>query len=366
MKKQNHPPFTVNGHFLCRGLTGIERFSIEVLKELDKIIPDGFLAILIPENSPIIPEFKRIKVIKSTKKLTSFWKWTHFTFSHYTRANNSVGVCFANEAPIFNPGISFLHDIYCKIYSNDFKTFKEKMIMHYCCLMYRHVSKHALHVFTVSDFSKKQISQTYKIPPERITVVPNGWDHFKSIEVDMSVFEDFPQLQKGNFYFTLGSLQKRKNLKWIVEYAKKNPQEQFAVSGMIIIGMESHEINQLKELPNVILLGYISDERVKALMQNCKAFVFPSLYEGFGIPPLEALSVGAKVIISNAASLPEIYKNSAYYINPDDTDVSLSNLLQKTVESPEKILDEYTYKNAAKKLYDELKRTMDTELRGTE
>ena len=77
------------------------------------------------------------------------------------------------------------------------------------------------------------------------------------------------------------------------------------------------DIAKLKELPNVKLLGYVSDGQVKWLMQNCKAFIFPSYYEGFGIPPLEALSVGAKIVVGNAASLPEIYKKSAYYIDPE-------------------------------------------------
>ncbi len=354
MENTNHPLYTVNGHFLCRGLTGIERFSIEVLKELDKIVPEGFLAILIPNNSPIIPDFKRIKVVKSSKKLTSFWKWTHFTFSGYTKKHGSIGICFANESPVFAPGISFLHDIYCKLYSKDFKTIKEKLRSLYSRFMYRLITRHALHIFTVSNFIREQISRTYKVSPDLITVVPNGWDHFKDIKADESVFESFPQLKPGNYYFTLGSLQKRKNLKWILEYATKHPDDQFAISGMVITGMKSNEINQLKKLANVFLLGYVSDGRVKALMQNCKAFVFPSLYEGFGIPPLEALSVGAKIVISNAASLPEIYRNSAYYIDPYNSNVSLTEILQAQVESPEEILNEYTYKNAAKIFFEEL------------
>ena len=66
-----HTPYTVNGHFLCRNLTGIERFSIEVLKEMDKIVPQGFLSLLIPANSPFLPDFKNIQIIQSSKNLTS-------------------------------------------------------------------------------------------------------------------------------------------------------------------------------------------------------------------------------------------------------------------------------------------------------
>ena len=90
-------------------------------------------------------------------------------------------------------------------------------------------------------------------------------------------------------------------------------------------------------------------------MKKCKAFVFPSYYEGFGIPPLEALSCGTKVVVSNRASLPGIYKDSAFYIDADSTNCNLAKLLEKKVDSPQKILENYTYENAAKKLLEAIK-----------
>uniref|UniRef100_UPI00298E286D glycosyltransferase n=1 Tax=Treponema sp. TaxID=166 RepID=UPI00298E286D len=85
-------------------------------------------------------------------------------------------------------------------------------------------------------------------------------------------------------------------------------------------------------------------------------FVFPSYYEGFGIPPLEALSEGTKIIVSKSASLPEIYGNAASYIAPDSTDVSLEEL-SKNEPAPQdvkSVLEKYTYRNAAKLLLKEL------------
>lgn len=346
--------FIINGSFLCRHLTGIERFTLETCKHLDSLIQKDEIWMYVPNNAQNVPVYKNIKIVTSKKKLKSFPLWDHFTFSRFVKKQNGISLDFANITPLFNPGFVFIHDIYAKLYPEDFITFKDRLRRFYMCWMYFHAAKKAVKIFTVSEFSKKQIAEVYNVPLEKIFVIPNGWEHFKAVKADASIFKSFPLLQKKNYYFTLGSLQKRKNLKWILEYAKNNPDEQFAISGKAINGMESNELNQLNELPNVILLGYVSDDSVKALMQNCKAFVFPSYYEGFGIPPLEALSVGARVIISNAASLPEIYKKSAYYIDPQNPNISLSKLLLKTVEPADKILKEYTYKNAAKLLYEQL------------
>ena len=78
------------------------------------------------------------------------------------------------------------------------------------------------------------------------------------------------------------------------------------------------------------MLGIWEDEEVKALMKNCKAFVFPSYYEGFGIPPLEAMSVGARIIVAKSASLPEIYGDAAVYIDAQNPYCNLNELLENT------------------------------------
>ncbi len=349
----------INGNFLNRNLTGIERFSWETCKRLDGLLTeqDDF-SILVSANPKVIPEFSNIKVIRSKKIIKNFPFWDLIEFPKYCKKTGSTGLNFSNTAPLGkNCGYAFLHDIYAKVFSKDFSRLKDKLVKAYSLLNYRNIAKNAKIVFTVSEFSKKQIAEMYKIPTQKICVVPNGWDHFNSIEEDERIFERFPSLKKGDFYFTLGSLSKRKNLAWICKYAKSHPDENFAVSGKAISGLVPEELKDLKTLKNVTLLGYVSDGEVKSLMKNCKAFVFPSYYEGFGIPPLEALSVGAKIIVSKAASLPEIYKNTAHYISPDNANVQLKELLKEETAAPDEILKKYTYDAAAKKLYETLKKS---------
>ena len=103
---------------------------------------------------------------------------------------------------------------------------------------------------------------------------------------------------------------------------------------------------------NVIYTGFLKDEDAKALMKYCKAFIFPSFYEGFGIPPLEAMSTGAPVIVSTAGSLVEIFGKSAHYINPENADVDIEELMQEPVEAFEGILEKYSWKLSAEKFYE--------------
>lgn len=338
----------INGNFLCRNLTGIERFAFETCRELDEMLgTQDDVSILIPKNAKLIPQYKNIKPVFSQKEIHRFPVWDMGTFAKACKKRKSQGLNFANTAPLGKLcGYSFIHDVYAKDHPDDFKTFKDKLVRLYCRISYLNIAKNAKKVFTVSEFSKSRITHWYG-PNTDIAVIPNGWEHFKNISEDDSIMKKHKILEKGNFYFTLGSLSKRKNLVWIAKYAEDHPENIFAVSGKAISGLVAPELESLKKLSNVILLGYVSDQQVKCLMRNCKAFVLPSYYEGFGIPPLEALSVGAKIVIANSASLPEIYGKSAYYINPFSFDANLDLLLKEEVESPEKVLEKYTYKNAA-------------------
>ena len=346
--------FIINGDFLCRNLTGIERFAYEICNRLDALVESSSVGIFVPANARVVPEYKNIQVFVSEKTLVSFPRWIQFVYGKFLKKHKATGIDFSNNCPIGNAGVVFVHDIYCKLYPNDFTSFRDKLVRAYSCLMYRYASRHAKLLLTVSHFSQNQIATTYKIRPEKIHVVPNGWEHFQKVVADTSIFQQFPQLEK-DFYFTLGSLSRRKNLLWIANYAEQHPQDTFAISGKMLSGLVPPELERLQTLPNIVLLGYVTDGEVKALMERCKAFVLPSYYEGFGIPPLEALSCGTKIVVARAASLPEIYGEAAHYIDPDNSNVDLEELLSQPVADAKPVLEKYTYDNAAHQLYELLK-----------
>jgi glycosyltransferase involved in cell wall biosynthesis len=360
MKAKNRI-IAINGESWCHNLTGIERLAVEVTEALDELVQPGQVELVVPSNAKNVPALKNIKVIHIEYEAASFPKWTQFVFQKYVITHHAVSLDYSNTCPVFVPGIEFLHDIYCKLYPQDFTSARDKLVRLYSNFMYRTIAKHARRIITVSEYTKKTIVDTYHISPNRVSVVYSGVGQYRNIPADTAVFERLPLLKDRQFYFTLGSLSTRKNLKWIADHAELYPQEVFAVSGKALMNVVPPELEKLKRLPNVIMTGYLSDSEVKALLASCRAFVFPSYFEGYGLPPLEALSCGAPVIISNRTSLPEIYGKCAHYIDPDKPDVSLDLLLTELVESPEKLLKKYTLENTAKRLYDILKEIGNTE-----
>ena len=339
----------INGSFLGRRLNGIERYAYEITRRLDEICKQNEIAIIVPKNINI-PEYRNLKVIRYGKKIQNvIWQMCILQWFLVTRRKYTI-LEFGNTALPFSPGIVFLHDIYCENFAEDFSHLMDKIVRCYNRFQYRLITNISKQIFTVSEFSKNEISKTFKIPPSRINIIYSSADHIQYITPDMSVFNDFPILNDKPFFFSLGSLSKRKNINWIIEYAKKKPESFFAISGTSLPTVKINNLDNLA-INNIIFLGYLDDRKVKALMIKCKAFILPSYYEGFGLTPLEALSCGAKSIVAKAASLPEIYKNTVHYIDPFNTDIDLEELLKEPVENPDEILLKYSYDKSAAKLY---------------
>ena len=352
----NPPKILINGDFFCRRLTGIERYAYEITIRLDRISRLGEIAIIVPHNAKNVYEYKNLEIIRHKKNINSQLWWKMATLQWFLIIQKKYTCLeFGNTCLPFAPGIVFLHDIYCEFFPEDFTGFRDRIIRLYNRWQYRLISRKAKKIVTVSYFTRNQIAKNFGVNAEKISVIYSSWEHFRNISVDNAVFYEHPELKAGEYYFSVGSLSKRKNIKWIIEYASKHPETLFAISGESLPTVKEKELNKASGLSNLILLGYLDDGKVKALMEKCKAFILPSYYEGFGLTPLEALSCGARIIISKAASLPEIYGNTAHYIDPYNTDIDLDKLLQEPVEPPNNILLKYSYDTAAQQVYSMIK-----------
>ena len=342
----------VNGIFYNSNLTGIERFAHEVTGYLDMIAKPGEVILVLPADvQRPVPQFENI-LVKKLPRTPGKKQFNNVKLNTYLLSHKGVCIDFTNHIPWVGKSVVFLHDVYSRVCPNDFKTARDIQIRDKACKMYRRIAKKAKIVCTVSQYSKKQIEEYYSVPTERIKVIYNGVEHIWNTLSDEGIFVRYPQLRTQEFFFCLGSLSVRKNLKWIVNHARLYPNEFFVISGMPLSSVIPSELEDMRKLQNILCVGYITDGEVKALMQACKAFIFPSYFEGFGIPPLEALACGVPAIVSKASCLPEIYEDCVYYLDPHESHVDLNILLQGSVASPDKLFSRYSYRKAAEQLYE--------------
>ena len=300
--------FVINGRFLTQRITGVQRYAREIVSELDKICSDCDIEIAVPMTAAEIPAYSNIRVVRIGKRAGVLWEQT--TFSRYVKNQRAVSVNLCNSAPLTGKKVVAIHDVKVRAHP-EFFGWKFRAWYN---LLFRNITRTAKAIITVSEFSKQEIVKYYRCDPSKIFVIYNAWQHFEAIPVAADVLEKF-QVTEKSYIFALGSLEPNKNLKWILNAAKNNPQETFIVGGGINEAVFAKQDFSLP--PNVRLIGYLSDVESKSLMHYCKAFVFPSFYEGFGIPPMEAMVAGApQIFVSDIPVMHEIFGNEVEYIDP--------------------------------------------------
>lgn len=330
----------INGRFLLHRVTGVERYAREILAELDKLIEPGGLIMAVPPETENLPDYRNIRVVKVGRLHNRLWE--HISFPAYVRRQKGVSLNLCNVAPLISPGIVCIHDAKVRACP---QYFSRKFLLWYN-LLFLNETKRAREIITVSNFSKAELCKYYRIKPNRITVIPDAWQHFERINYDERALAKYG-LHKDGYFFSMCSLEPNKNFRWIAEAAKKNPELVFAVAGSINSTVFAEGLGF--ECPdNMKLLGYVSDEEAKTLMRDCRAFLFPTIYEGFGIPPLEALSAGARrIIVSDTEVMREIFEDTVEYISPDRCGADFQSPSRITAGQRQQILEKYSWRKSA-------------------
>ncbi len=273
---------------------------------------------------PIIIKLKRINVIIS-----------NYTIPIITKSKSIV----------------IIHDLQFRVMPH----LIEKLKLSYWNFIIPYAIKKSNKVGTISEFSKKEISAYYPEITDKVFVVTEGVKFEKNRNSSL-----IDNKKKGNYLLTVTSFGKHKNDVVLIKAFKllleKYPKLKLKIIGTPKTPDAKRMFLKLKIMVNeynlnnsVEFLGYVTDKKLCELYSKCKAYIFPSLYEGFGLPLIEAQSCGAPVISSNAGALPEIGGDSCIYFNPTNENELAKKVINLfTDEKKQKELIEKGYVNSAK------------------
>jgi len=292
-----------------------------------------------------------------------FW-WNLWALPNYLR-QNPVDIFHTQYiAPFWLPKniklVLTIHDISFNFFP---KYIKKSDLFFLKTLLPRSIRR-ANKIITVSQSEQEQIINFYKIQPEKIDFVYNGVD-YENFAKEFSEEEKEKVRQKYNlpqkFLLYIGTFQPRKNIPVLIE-AIKSLDIKLILAGNRNARNFDKKINEVIEKNNfqnkVIFPGWIDEEDKPALLQIADCFVFPSLYEGFGIPIVEAMAAGTPVISSNKTSLPEVGKDGALFCDPKNTDefskriyqaIADENLKADIIKRGSEIAKLYSWQKTAEK-----------------
>ena len=362
---------------LLKDLSGIGHVTYQYAKELQQIEPKTFFyyAWFYSKHLRERPLGSYEKAVNIVKKylprpylLTHAAKTTIFNFTLIKeRPDVFIQPNYISFPTIVDTKtITFIHDLSHIRY----KEFHPKDRVEYFEKNLQKSIDNSDKIVTISDFTKKELVDFGLCDEAKIEVIPNGVDtSFKPVAAEefRNKTKRFDIAYKEYFLF-VGTLEPRKNLDTLLKSyllylsRTKNPVPLILAGG---IGWRSEHFDDLLQTAlatgHVKKVGYVSQEELVALYSGAKAFVFPSYYEGFGLPPLEAMACGTPVIASNRSSIPEVVGDAGILVDPDDEE-ALARHLQRldTDETLRLILSKkglkraklFSWKDSAKKLYE--------------
>lgn len=340
----------INGRFLTQNITGVQRYAIEIVKVLDKYLNDNRLndeykfEIVCPKNIKQKLVLRNIN-IKQIGKLKGHL-WEQIELPLYVKDKFLFNFC--NCAPLIKKNqIVVIHDAAVSAmpdsYSFLFKVWYKFMFY----ILGQRLNK----IFTVSNFSKRELNKYFSIDLNKIEVAYSAYDHIINIKPDESIFQKI-NIKKKNYVLAVSSLNPSKNFKLILETAKSMPEVNFIIAG----GSNSNvfKAQGFKITKNMKFIGYVTDEELVALYKYACCFVYPSLYEGFGLPPLEAIYFNCPVIVSDIDVFHEILKEYSLYcsvVNKNILIEQINNINKiKKIYRKEDFLCNYTWEKTMKNI----------------
>jgi glycosyltransferase involved in cell wall biosynthesis len=305
----------INGRFLTQGVSGVQRYSIELLKAIDNLLESELskehnytFEILSPKGVLIKTNFKHIKFRERGYLTGHLWEQLELPF--YSRGGMLINLC--NAAPMLKRNqIVTIHDAAVFAipwtYSFLFRSWYQILLK-----VLGFVSRRIL---TVSIFSKRELEKYCRIDGAKMLVIYEGKEHITKVESDERILRKY-ELSDQKYILAVSSMSWNKNFQSVIQAIEILRDINVDV---VIVGGTSPKVFKQPDIElssRVKHVGYVTDGELKALYEQAVCFVYPSFYEGFGLPPIEAMACGCPVIVSSVASLPEVCGNAALYCDP--------------------------------------------------
>ncbi len=310
----------------CRSIllsqrTGIGRYTYHLLENLGKIDQTDAYILHVPKRlldfKRRLPDFSRYHNFKNV--IDCFHRGSGQSDIYHLPSPDEIG-------PYSGKLIVTIHDLIHKAYPQSHTPPTIELTERYMQV----IAAKADMIICISENTRRDLHSFLKIPPERSCVVYNGVDHQLfyplSAQERLEAAEHFKGLGILKPYVLfVGTIEPRKNLDGLLKsFAQLKAQKVFG-GQLVVAGMKGWMaegigdlIKQLNIQPDVIFTGYVTDEQLRRLYNGAEIFVFPSFYEGFGFPILEAFCCGAAVITSQSSSCAEIAGQAAILIDPSD------------------------------------------------
>ncbi|WP_236549443.1 glycosyltransferase family 1 protein [Novosphingobium sp. TCA1] len=308
------PRLDINGKFLGGNLNGVHRTAAHYCDQLVKRMADGYeVRLLAPHASYFAQKFSRLVPTQVRGRLGHGQGWEMITLPRHAQGNLLVNFC--NLAPLLhNNSVVMIHDAQTFLYPKDYSGRQ--------AVAYRHllpwIGRRARRVLTISEFARQTLVAHGIASLEKIDVVHNGTDHLLDVASDRSVLARHA-LTPRSYVLVIGTAKGYKNIRSVFEALQSD------LSGgprLVVAGGPGAEVYRKKgwEPPeHTIFTGFVSDAELRALYENAAVFIFPSLTEGFGLPPVEAMHCGTPVIAARAGAMPEVCGDGALLVNAGDT-----------------------------------------------
>lgn len=333
--------------FLGEIKTGIPWCADNLIKELSKyndvqLVANGFVRDNSDEQVSHITYYEKYGVemnLCRTMRHDRFLllnKIFHVPYDYFHHSNADITIFFNYLVPYGAAGkkVVFVYDMCYKSVPETMDERNRRKLD----LTLKNSCKLADAIVTISEFSKKEIIKYLSVPEDKVTVIPLGakTDLYNPDYKDEEIEKAKERYHIDNDYFLyLGTLEPRKNIIRIVEAYNEYRKQTGNPILLVLAGAKGWKYESIFEKvkeynleKDIIFTGYLEEKDCPLLMKGATAFVFPSLYEGFGLPPLEAMACGTPVISSTAASLPEVVGNAGILVDPLSTEQLTKAMVQ--------------------------------------